>query len=138
MTDRKEYIERDSIVKAVVIQQDKERKDWMEHLQQLRGTKDYSSREIAVDNWLKGYNESVQYLVAKIEEMTAADVVEVVRCGECKHNERGDCVHSNNVSHSYDCDWNCYDHHLSVSEEHFCSYGERKEGCNNEQTLHRH
>lgn len=133
MTDRKEYIERDSIVKAVVIQQDKERKDWMEHLQQLRGTKDYSSREIAVDNWLRGYNESVQYLVAKTEEMTAADVVEVVRCSECRFN-----VANMEIDPLDDTDYSGRDivcgRFLTdgMSPDDYCSYGERKDGADDE------
>lgn len=68
---------------------------------------------------------------ARINAAPTADVVEVVRCKECKYNDRGDCIHPDNVSHSYDCDWNCYEHHLSISDDHFCSHGERKDGADN-------
>ena len=50
-----------------------------------------------------------------IETVPSADVVEVVRCGECKHmTEDGRCL-----EFADDC--------LRPSASDYCSYGERKE-----------
>ena len=57
-----------------------------------------------------------------ISELPAADVAEVVRCRDCKYGEVDDadfpaqylCKHNG-------ADWN--------DENHFCSYGEQKEGA---------
>ena len=57
-----------------------------------------------------------------IDSEPAADVVEVVRCRDCKYGEVDDadfpaqylCKHNG-------ADWN--------DENHFCSYGEQKEGA---------
>ena len=44
---------------------------------------------------------------------SAADVVEVVRCKDCKHCERGICYYPKV-------------RYVSHDKNHFCSYGERK------------
>ena len=55
-----------------------------------------------------------------IEQTPTADVVEVVRCKDCKHGHwnqetcHGKCVHY--------CDLT----DLQINKDHFCSYGERK------------
>lgn len=54
-----------------------------------------------------------------ISEQPAADVVEVVRCKDCKYRKfidwgMGDCVHPKGSKHI------AYDYH-------YCSYGERRE-----------
>ena len=46
-------------------------------------------------------------------------MAELVRCGECKHSDEDD----------FDCSlWCCRDKEIEVAENHFCSYGERKDG----------
>ena len=59
---------------------------------------------------------------SKIAEMPAADVVEVVRCKDCKHE---------NVHHAISdkCTW-CDYWGIDPDFDDFCSYGERKD--NNE------
>lgn len=55
------------------------------------------------------------------------DVVEVVRCKDCKYRCCGDCMKPENVGTYWDeeaYDTPCY---IYVEEDHFCSYGERKE-----------
>jgi hypothetical protein len=56
-------------------------------------------------------------VVNRIEAAPTVDAVEVVRCGECKHYGTSGCAMD---AFSFD-----------VTEESFCSYGERRE---NEQT----
>ncbi len=50
-----------------------------------------------------------------IDRQPTADVVEVVRCKECKNNWDG-------------CGW-CGELDLWVKPDDFCSYGERRETC---------
>ena len=76
-----EYIEREAIEKAVLTKQERERQHWIEYLNRFRATADYSSKEQAVDNWLRGYGEAVENLLAIFETIPATDVVEV------KHGE---------------------------------------------------
>lgn len=51
-----------------------------------------------------------------IELAPAADVVEVVRCRDCVHYQKGVCNHFGYYTYAPD-----------VDEDDFCSYGERKE-----------
>lgn len=71
------YIEREAVEKAVFIKQEQERQHWIEYLKQFRGIAGYSSKEQTVDNWLRGYGEAVENLLAIFETLPAADVVEV-------------------------------------------------------------
>lgn len=51
---------------------------------------------------------------ALIDSVPAADVVEVVRCKDCKHRgEQADCPF-------------CWLADMKMGDEHFCSYGERR------------
>ena len=55
--------------------------------------------------------------------MPAADVVSVVRCGECKYQDKGE----------NDCEaWNLCGYrpwlHIPTEDDAFCSKGERKDG----------
>ena len=68
-------------------------------------------------------NESLKYI---LDTAPTADVVEVVRCKDCKYFNYGVCACSENITHSYDYDDYVYDHYIYVSPEHFCSYGERR------------
>lgn len=55
-------------------------------------------------------------LMTEIDEVPAADVVPVVRCGNCKHYElKGGSF------------W-CVLHMVRMHSDDFCSYGKRKEG----------
>lgn len=90
---------------------------------------DYIKREDAIDTIEKyesiykfnmsereqGYNNALEIVAHAIGDMPSADVVEVVRCKDCKHwLSWGEC--------GYDAyDWNADD---------YCSYAERK--TNNE------
>ena len=62
------------------------------------------------------------YVDAKqIADAPTVDAVEVVRCKECKHLMLSDCYGE------------CGKGHMGiVSPDDFCSYGERKEGADNE------
>lgn len=53
-------------------------------------------------------------VIGRIEAVPVADVVEVVRCSQCKRWHQGDC----------------YRLELSRPDD-YCSYGERKDGDNN-------
>lgn len=77
------------------------------------------------------YINGILAFAKEIAEMPTADVVEVVRCGKCKHwkSKRkgildeyvGDC-------HNTDFPFNC-EHSPIMSETDFCSYGERIDIC---------
>lgn len=64
--------------------------------------------------------------VAILNNFPAADVVEVVRCRECKHS----IMHK--FPYNYEKVLACNDPHgvtiRAVKPMHFCSYGERKDG----------
>ena len=63
-----------------------------------------------------------------IDNAPTADVVEVVRCKDCKHFHRAilECVDGNPSDWGIcDCEWfNSEDY--DVTENDFCSYGERR------------
>ncbi len=69
------------------------------------------------NDFQRGVNASVDILIAGFKHLPAADVVEVVRCGQCKHWKINPC----NLYGGYCryCD--------SAKIDHFCGYGERKE-----------
>ena len=54
-----------------------------------------------------------------INHLPTVDAMEVVRCKDCKYSE-WDCDCSLYLCLHHGCDWN--------DGEHFCSYGERREG----------
>lgn len=66
----------------------------------------------------KLYHPSMALAMRDIENMPAADVVEVVRCKECKKNPQFE----RKGKHTVWCrQWRC-----EVKETDFCSYGERR------------
>jgi hypothetical protein len=98
-----------------------------------------------VNRWGKHYNQASIYRVRKLAENTIkevswhgeqaevvpiqiiegnADVVEVVRCKDCRHCK------FNSSAEIYKCDRRGY-FTETVSEDDFCSYGERKETHDN-------
>ncbi len=63
--------------------------------------------------------DSIAYDIrSNIQGLPIADVVEVVRCKDCKHY--------NKEFHFKDEGW-CVNNLYTAKDEHFCSYGERKE-----------
>ena len=67
-----------------------------------------------------------------VNSIADKNVVRIVKCKDCKHYDCGECLHPENISHSYDEEY-VYEHYIYVSPEHFCSYGERKEDNKNEE-----
>lgn len=57
-------------------------------------------------------------VVSAIDRMPAVDTIEVVRCKNCKHYERGECYHERHNHHSQS---------ILQNEDDFCSCGERRE-----------
>lgn len=55
--------------------------------------------------------DAIEMVLEPLNNMPAADVVEVVRCKDCKYKERERCGLTRYTVREYD----------------FCSYGERKE-----------
>ena len=103
----------------------------------MQGLKDYILREDAVAAVMETdphvfltYNkkeEKTDIVVAQITEevleeinkIPAADVVEVVRCKDCKHRYVGGYT-----TQYYVCDFM----DAELKDEGYCSYGERKDG----------
>lgn len=69
--------------------------------------------DAAMDNAGMGYVVG-QTLKRYVKRQPAADVVEVVRCGQCRYEGTGDCPMSGTPG--------------MVSASDFCSYGERGDG----------
>ena len=75
---------------------------------------------------MDGLVKKQDHILDMIAEEPAADVVEVVRCKDCKfyieHYFDSYCgYHTENACDGGHCDGACY-----VEENDFCSYGERK------------
>ena len=88
-------------------------------------------RLIDADVFLEKMKRTSRYfdVVFDVEEMPTVDVVEVVRCRECKYHywEQEPC-HGKSVHY-------CKLPHMrgvEVFKEFFCYYGEREEGADNE------
>lgn len=66
------------------------------------------------DLWAEGYDWGTFSALRRVEDQPTADVVEVVRCKDCAipHNRFTGCPNLNG---------------LIPPENHFCSFGERKE-----------
>ena len=122
-----EYIKLSELEKAVFVKQEEEKQYWFDWLKQFRATKEYPIKETAVDNFLRGYGEAVLHMLSVNEQLLlkSADVVEVVRCKNCKHfcpyegeEHKGDCAELIGLE-------SC------VYEDDYCSYGIRKDGNEN-------
>lgn len=73
---------------------------------------------------------TLQCVESALQNVPAADVVEVVRCKDCKHWERSPTVGFEPISPDGSCErlWAYHDaERCMTAENHFCSYGERKE-----------
>ena len=97
----------------------------------VREKQSSQKRLIDADVFLEKMKRTSRYfdVVFDVEEMPTVDVVEVVRCRECKHHywEQEPC-HGKSVHY-------CKLPHMrgvEVFKEFFCYYGERKEGANND------
>lgn len=62
-------------------------------------------------------------VASALKEMPAADVVEVVRCRECKYGETITCPITG--VELFICRHGLFNR--AVEKDHFCSYGERRE-----------
>ncbi len=65
-------------------------------------------------------------IIERIKSAAAADVVEVVRCRDCKHYL---IVDETFCMRRYMCTVNHFSYLENDGDNHFCSYGERKEGA---------
>lgn len=91
---------------------------------------EYISKQLAVEeleNLRQQYEmrDDCDELVARkcknaVSALPAADVVEVVRCRECRHRHTRDCAMY------YECS-QCGGQWDWTTEDGFCSYGERKD-----------
>lgn len=85
---------------------------------------EYISREAALIEI--GDADDTMDAERRVWAIPAADVVEVVRCGECKHS----IMHK--FQYNYEKVLACNDPHgvtiRAVKPMHFCSYGKRKDG----------
>ena len=83
--------------------------------------------EIAKDEYYSDFHRSMADLTSLrelLEDTPAADVVEVVRCENCKHLT----IHNSPTLYAY-CEKTHYkfEPFKTDTRTHFCSYGERKE-----------
>lgn len=67
-------------------------------------------------------------IVSLIAKQPTADVAEVVRCKDCKHFDKNKGYRDTKFSFSF-CD---KFHHNIITENDFCSYGERMDGMDGE------
>ena len=96
---------------AEYIERAKLRKTLKEEMQILKETP-------GKDDWDKGLMQGIKESIMHLNIAPTADVVEVVRCGECKfyspvEGDVGDCEREDIL-------------YLNVNKADFCSYGERE------------
>ena len=96
---------------AEYIERAKLRKTLKEEMQILKETP-------GKDDWDKGLMQGIKESIMHLNIAPTADVVEVVRCGECKfyspvEGDVGDCEREDIL-------------YLNVKKTDFCSYGERE------------
>ena len=76
-------------------------------------------------NLLLGISDRDIYAKYMLDKMPTIDAVPVVRCRECKHRGTDDCI--------FHIKGEPADEELLLKlDNDFCSYGERKEGADNE------
>lgn len=99
--------------------------------------KEYIEREAAkreLLSWAVSINHP-EYLIKDdalhiIDSMPVADVVEVVRCNDCKHCNISLVIPNGRVI--YTCMEGSHDHKVLLDPTDYCSYGERKGGADND------
>ena len=80
---------------------------------------EYIKREALMRNLKQFAPEQLTPLIESlVQKQPAEDVVEVVRCKDCKNYDNQFSVDN--------CGW-CDEFNCGTSDERFCSYGERKE-----------
>lgn len=76
-------------------------------------------RDVESESYMLGWNDAIDAIV---EVEPTIDAVEVVRCRDCKYQNKGE-----NESES----WNLCGYrpwlYIPTSDDHFCGYGERGE-----------
>lgn len=91
----------------------------------------YQERLADLESWCQDLRKpGLKQALEMFDEIPVADVVEVVRCKDCKHYDMGVClkIYSDGAVHPEA--WQ------SRKPEDFCSYGERKEGGENDGDNH--
>ena len=95
----------------------------------------HASREQEAEAWNRRADNAAHSKIQKlIADTPTVDAVEVVRCRECKHHrdkneqERQYLVEDILICTSQDATDDCWN---AVWPDHYCSYGERKEGADN-------
>ena len=81
---------------------------------------DYINREDAIKAYAKAFNladDCIEYASVILKDIPPADVVEVVRCGDCKYWDNED--DAERCTHKYCAMW--------AKPDGYCSYGERTE-----------
>lgn len=86
---------------------------------------DYIKREDAIKAMARGlgipYTDFIDVAERCMDDIPTADVVEVVRCKDCKHLDKGE-----NDSESWCECVRIFGTYFDVSEDDFCSYGEKE------------
>ena len=83
---------------------------------------DYINRELAISSIVLEYDDvTMEQARQAIKDVPSADVVEVVRCKDCKHHEE--------LLNNNDGNVLCWVHGLDVIVDRngYCNYGEREE-----------
>lgn len=104
MADKKEYIERGALIAELQEELD---------FYPLLHTKEFND----------GFNAGLKRALRLVKSQPATDVVEVVRCKDCKHGQRNN---SGDFKGRYICEYH-QDYKPLFSPYHFCSYGEMEE-----------
>ena len=80
--------------------------------------------EFATDDYIDGFSDGISAAIKELEAFPTADVVEVVRCKDCKH-----LLQDLSEREAHLCMRNGLER-VGVNLDDFCSYGERKETDN--------
>ena len=80
-------------------------------------TIEYPVAEFSIDDYVDGFSDGISTAMKEVMAMPSADVMEVVRCLDCKYYKTGKdyeayCNHINGLDEAKDND--------------FCSYGEKR------------
>lgn len=97
----------------------------------MEGMKEYIERA-ALKRELAPYEENdfsqqMDVILAIVDAQPTADVVEVVRCGQCKHSRELDRSDPYENSFVDGCLWCMMGRGDGVAKDQFCDEGERKE-----------